>query len=99
MEDLVNIYLFLLQEAEIAGPINCTSPNPVRNRQLTHAIGEVLRKPTFMPSVPAFAMKMILGDFGSILVKGQKVLPKRLLDKGFHFRFPEIKGALQDILG
>lgn len=99
MEDLVNIYLFLLEEAEIAGPINCTSPNPVRNRQLTHAIGEVLGKPTFMPSVPAFAMKMILGDFGSILVKGQKVLPKRLLDKGFRFRFPEIKGALQDILG
>jgi uncharacterized protein len=99
MEDLTRIYLFLLEEQDIAGPINCTSPNPVRNRELTKAIGEVVRKPTFMPAVPAFAMKIILGEFGSILVKGQKVMPKRLLDKGFRFRFPEIKGALRDLLG
>ena len=98
MEDLTHIYLFLLEEPDIAGPINCTSPNPVRNRELTKAIGEELGKPTFMPAVPAFAMKMVLGEFGSILVKGQKVLPKRLLNKGFRFRFPEIKGALADLL-
>ena len=98
MEDLTNIYLFLLEEPDIAGPINCTSPNPVRNRELTKAIGEELGKPTFMPAVPTFAMKVILGEFGSILVKGQKVLPKRLLNKGFRFRFPEIKEALADLL-
>jgi uncharacterized protein (TIGR01777 family) len=99
MEDLTRIYLFLLEELDISGPINCTSPNPVRNHELTKAIGEVLGKPTFMPAVPAFAMKMILGEFGSVLLKGQKVVPKRLLDMGFRFRFPEIKGALQDLLG
>ena len=99
MEDLTNIYLFLLEEQDIAGPINCTSPNPVRNLELTKAIGEVLGKPTFMPAVPAFAMKMILGEFGSVLIKGQKVLPKRLLDKGFRFRFPDVKEALKDLLG
>ena len=99
MEDLASIYLFLLEKRDIAGPVNCTSPNPARNRELTKAIGEVLGKPTFMPAVPAFAMKMILGEFGSILVKGQKVMPKRLLDNGFRFRFPDIKEALKDLLG
>jgi uncharacterized protein (TIGR01777 family) len=99
MEDLTSIYLFLLEKQDIAGPINCTSPNPVRNRELTKVIGEVLGKPTLMPAVPAFAMKMILGEFGSVLIKGQKVIPKRLLDKGFRFHFPLLKGALQDLLG
>ncbi len=99
MNDLADIYLYLLDEQDISGPINCMAPNPVQNRELTKAIGEVLGRPTFMPAVPAFAMKMIMGEFGSMLVKGQKVLPKRLLDKGFRFRFPEIRGALQDLLG
>lgn len=99
MNDLADIYLYLLDEQDISGPINCLAPNPVQNRALTKAIGEVLGRPTFMPAVPAFAMKMIMGEFGSMLVKGQKVLPKRLLDKGFRFRFPEIRGALQDLLG
>jgi uncharacterized protein (TIGR01777 family) len=99
MNDLADIYLYLLDEQDISGPINCMAPNPVQNRGLTKAIGEVLGRPTFMPAVPAFAMKMIMGEFGSMLVKGQKALPKRLLDKGFRFRFPEIRGALQDLLG
>jgi uncharacterized protein (TIGR01777 family) len=98
IKDLANIFLYLMEEQDISGPIDCTSPQPVRNIELTKALGGVLGKPTFMPAVPAFAMQMVMGEFGSILVKGQKVLPKRLLEKGFRFRFPEIRGALQDLL-
>jgi uncharacterized protein (TIGR01777 family) len=98
MDDLAGIFLFLIENQDISGPINCMAPNPVRNVELTKALGGALGKPTFMPAVPAFAMKMMMGEFGSILVKGQKVLPKRLLEKGFRFRFPEIRGALQDLL-
>lgn len=99
IDDLANIYLYLIGEQGFTGPVNCTAPHPVRNMELTKALGEALRRPTFMPAVPAFAMKIIMGEFGSILVKGQKVFPKRLLGKGFHFRFPEMRGALQDLLG
>jgi uncharacterized protein (TIGR01777 family) len=99
MADLANIYLYLMKAQDISGPINCMAPNPVRNRELTKALGEALGKPTFMPAVPAFAMKIMMGELGSIVVKGQKVLPKRLLENGFRFRFPEIRGALQDLLG
>ena len=99
IDDLAAIYLYLMEEQDISGPINCMAPYPVRNVELTKALGNALGKPTFMPAVPAFAMKMMMGEFGSILVKGQKVLPKRLLEQGFSFRFPEIRGALQDLLG
>jgi uncharacterized protein (TIGR01777 family) len=87
-EDLASIYLHLIQEKDITGPINCTAPNPVRNM-----------KPTFMPAVPGFMIRMVMGEFGSVLLEGQKVLPKRLLDTGFLFKFPKIKKALGDLLG
>jgi uncharacterized protein (TIGR01777 family) len=98
-EDLASIYLHLIGQKDITGPINCTAPNPVRNIDLTRALGEVLGKPTFMPAVPGFMIRMVMGEFGSVLLEGQKVLPKRLLDTGFLFKFPKIKKALGDLLG
>ena len=97
-QDLADLYLFLMEQEEIAGPVNCTAPYPVRNRELTKALGEALGKPTFMPAVPGFVMKIVMGEFGSMLLKGQRVMPKILLEKGFHFRFPKIKEALNDLL-
>ncbi len=98
-EDLAGIYSHLIAQKNISGPINCTAPNPVRNIDLTKTLGEVLGKPTFLPAVPGFMLRMIMGEFGSVLLEGQKVLPKRLLDMGFHFKFPKIKQALEDLLG
>jgi uncharacterized protein (TIGR01777 family) len=97
-EDLASIYLQLIGQKDITGPINCTAPNPVRNMDLTRALGDVLRKPTFMPAVPGFMIRMVMGEFGSVLLGGQRVLPKKLLDTGFRFKFPKIKKALQDLL-
>lgn len=96
--DLADIYLFLIKGRAVEGPVNCTAPNPVRNREFTKALGEALGKPAFMPSVPGFMIKTLMGEFGSTLLKGQRVLPKILLDHGFKFRFPEIGNALQDLL-
>jgi uncharacterized protein (TIGR01777 family) len=98
-EDLAGIYSYLIAEKNISGPINCTAPDPVRNMDLTKTLAEVLGKPTFMPAVPGFMLRLIMGEFGSVLLEGQKVLPNRLLDTGFRFKFPKIKGALQDLLG
>lgn len=98
-QDLVNIFLFLLEKSDISGPVNCTAPHPVRNESLTQALGHALGKPTFMPSVPGFMVKIMMGEFGAVLLEGQKVMPKRLLTLGFPFRFPRIEAALQDLLG
>ncbi len=97
-QDLANIYLYLMERKEISGPVNCTAPNLVRNREMTKILGEVLGKPAFMPALPGWVIKMALGESGSILLKGQKVLPKRLLRMGFHFRFSEIREALKDLV-
>lgn len=97
-QDLANVYLFLLEQKNISGPINCTAPQPVRNREFTKALGKALGRPTFMPAVPGFVIKLKMGEFGSVLLNGQKVLPKRLLDMGFSFQFSKIDEALADLL-
>jgi NAD dependent epimerase/dehydratase family enzyme len=78
--------------------VNFTSPNPVRNRDLTQALGRVLGRPAFLPA-PAFMVRLILGEFGEVLLTGQKVLPRRLLEAGFEFHFPSIDQALENLLG
>ena len=74
------------------------APEPVRNKDLTAALAAALGKPAFMPSVPGFAVKLALGEFGSVLLKGQKVLPVRLKEMGFSFLFPDIRKALRDLV-
>ncbi len=96
--DLARIFLFLLDTANMEGPVNCTAPFPVRNLELTKALGDALRVPTFLPAVPAFLMKIILGEFGDVLLKGQRVIPAKLLASGFEFQYPHIQEALADIL-
>ena len=98
-QDLVRIYLFLLDQENLEGPVNCTAPAPVKNREFTKALGKALKRPTFMPAVPGFMLKIIKGEFGNILLKGQRVFPKKLSDTGFVFQFPLIDDALQDLLG
>jgi uncharacterized protein len=97
--DLVRIFLFLMQREDLSGPFNCTAPEPARNKDLTEVLGEALGKPTFMPSVPGFVIRMIKGEFGNVLLKGQKVLPEKLLNEGFLFQYPDLESALRDLLG
>jgi len=97
MDDLACAFIFLLRRKEISGAVNLCSPRPVRNADLARAIGLVLRRPSWMPA-PAFMMKLILGEFGDVLLKGQRVIPRGLLDAGFAFQYPDIEEALRNIL-
>ncbi len=96
--DLVRIFLFLLEREDLSGPFNCTAPEPVRNKELTKILAKVLEKPTFMPSVPGFLIRMVKGEFGNVLLKGQRVMPEKLLNAGYQFQYPDIAGALRDLL-
>jgi NAD dependent epimerase/dehydratase family enzyme len=89
--------LFLLEHRELSGPVNFTAPNPVRNKELAQGLGRILGRPAFLPA-PGFLLRMVLGEFGSILLEGQRVLPRKLLQAGFQFSYPEIDGALRQIL-
>jgi len=97
IKDLAEAFTFLLKHPEISGPVNVCSPNPVRNKDLAKALGRALRRPSFMPA-PGFMIKLALGEFGSVILEGQRVIPKRLLDSGFAFQYPEIDKALQEIV-
>lgn len=97
MHDLAEAFGFLLHHQEIKGAVNLCSPQPVRNADLGKAIGKVLHRPSFMPA-PGFMIKLILGEFGSVLLEGQRVIPCRLLDAGFKFKYPDIENALRNII-
>jgi len=97
-EDILHIILFLLEKDHIAGPVNFTAPNPVRHEDLVQTLSKVLNKPAVMPPVPGFAVKALLGEFGNVLLKGQRVIPGKLTDEGYQFQYPELRGALENIL-
>jgi uncharacterized protein (TIGR01777 family) len=96
--DHARVFLFLQDHPEISGPVNLTSPHPVRNRELAQALGRALHRPSFLPA-PAFMVRLILGEFGQVVLEGQKVLPKKLLDAGFTFLYPSLPQALNNLLG
>lgn len=95
--DLVNAVAFLIERDDAAGPFNFTSPNPVRNSELTKALAGFLKRPAVLPA-PGFMVKTVLGEFSSVLLEGQRVAPTRLLEMNFDFKYPLIDSALEDIL-
>lgn len=97
IDDLTGAFLFLLEHPEISGPVNFTAPNPVRNKELARWLGRIMGRPAFLPA-PGFMLKLVLGEFGSILLKGQRVLPRKLLQAGFPFSYPEIERALRQVI-
>jgi uncharacterized protein (TIGR01777 family) len=98
IKDLAEAFVFLLKHPEIAGPVNVCSPNPVRNKDLAKALGRILHRPSFIPA-PGFMVKLVLGEFGSVILEGQRVIPRRLLENGFVFQYPDIEKALRGIVG
>ena len=98
VKDLAESFVFMMKHQEISGPVNVCSPNPVRNRDLAKALGKALHKPSFMPA-PGFMVKLVLGEFGSVILKGQRVIPKKLLENGFVFQYADIHEALRSIAG
>ncbi|WP_445637172.1 Epimerase [Nostoc sp. DSM 114161] len=97
VDDLVNLILQALTKPEIEGVYNATAPNPVRMADLSHSLGEVMHRPSWLP-VPSFAMEALLGDGAIVVLEGQKVLPKRTVETGFEYRYPNLQSALKEIL-
>lgn len=97
MEDLIGAIIHLMSRTDLSGPFNLTAPNAVQNRDFSRILGRVLGRPSWMPA-PGFMVRLLLGEFGSVILKGQRAIPKRLMDSGFTFRFSEPEGALRDLL-
>lgn len=96
-DDLVSLIVTALTNSQMSGTYNATAPNPVRMGEFCQVLGEVLNRPSWLP-VPAFALEALLGDAATVVLEGQRVLPKRTLESGFQFQYPTVKPALQQFL-
>jgi uncharacterized protein (TIGR01777 family) len=98
LDDVVGAILFELDSEAAAGPVNVTAPEPATNRELSKALGRVLRRPAFAP-VPALAVRLLYGEMADIVTTGQRAVPARLTELGYSFRRPELEDALRDATG
>ncbi|MBE3573234.1 MAG: TIGR01777 family protein [Moorella humiferrea] len=95
--DAVWIILLALKHPTMSGPINLTAPEPARMDEFASVLGRILKRPSGM-RVPAWVLKMVLGEMAGLLLTGQRVLPARALEEGYEFRHPGLARALEDLL-
>jgi uncharacterized protein (TIGR01777 family) len=95
--DHVGAMLFLMTHEKAVGVFNLVAPTPVTNAELTRALAKRLRRPAFF-RVPAFMLRLLFGEMSAVLLASQRVLPNRLLDAGYAFRYPLLGIALDDLL-
>ncbi len=97
IKDIAGIYLFLL-EHKIAGVFNGVAPSPASNKKMTKLIAQELDKPLWIPKVPAFALKLLLGEMSDLVLESQLVCAKKIEDAGYRFHYVNLEKALEDLL-
>ncbi len=95
--DWIEAVRFFIKNDQAQGAFNLTAPEPVTNAEFGRTLAWVMRRPYLLPA-PAFALRLVLGKMSSMVLEGQRVIPKRLLGSGFQFRFSKLHPALEDIL-
>lgn len=97
IDDLTSLIAFALRQPRLSGPLNGTSPNPVRNSGFAKSLGSALHRPSLVP-VPAFGLRLMFGEMATVVLGSQRVLPEAALKAGYSFEYPELLPALQQIL-
>jgi uncharacterized protein len=98
IDDICEIFIKALEDSSIEGVYNGVAPNPVTNEVLTKAIGKALHRPILPINVPAFALKLILGEMAEIILGGIRVSSEKIEKAGYQFKFKELNEALKDLL-
>jgi uncharacterized protein (TIGR01777 family) len=100
-EDETAAIRFLLErlpdQEGASGPYNLTAPHPVTNGEFSRVLAKAMHRPALL-TAPAFALRLALGEMADVVLTGQRALPRRLEEAGFPFRFPDVQGALADLL-
>ncbi len=97
ISDLLNAYLFVFKNNDLKGTFNLTAPYPVTNKVLTKTLGKILYRPTVIP-LPKFVLRFLYSEGATVLTEGQCVIPERLLEHNFIFKYPTIEEALREVL-
>jgi uncharacterized protein (TIGR01777 family) len=98
IDDATEAIVQLAEKDGLSGAFNLTAPNPVTMKEFARILGKVMKKPSWLP-VPAFLLKAVFGDMSrETMLQGQKVMPKRLQELGFEFKYPGLEEALHDLV-
>jgi uncharacterized protein (TIGR01777 family) len=97
LDDIVNLYYFAITN-QVEGILNGAAPETISNQELTKKLAKKLHKSLFLPNIPQFVMKLILGEMHILLFNDKNIVPQRVLELGFKFKFPTIDQALDDII-
>jgi hypothetical protein len=97
VEDAVKLILWTLEEQRASGPLNAVAPAPVRNQDFTRVLEGVLGRPALF-AVPAWALRLAMGDAAEIVLSSQRVMPRAALNLGFRFHYPHVADALKALL-
>jgi len=97
IDDLCRLYIHALENKDLEGAFNGVTPQPVRHKHLIKEIAKTLHKPLWLPHVPAFALRAVLGEMSSVVLDSTRVSPKHTLESSFRFQFAELPSALAEI--
>jgi uncharacterized protein (TIGR01777 family) len=97
IDDMVAVLLAAIEQPALSGVINATAPTPVSNQEFSETLGSVLSRPC-MFRIPAFVLRILLGESADLILYGQNVLPRKLLDNHFKFQYPSLQKALKQLL-
>jgi len=98
VEDLINIILEAISNSSMHGPYNCCSPETTNNLKFSKTLAKTLGKKIWLPNVPAWILKMVLGERAILLAEGSEVSSEKLVSTGFQFKYPQLESALSDLL-
>lgn len=98
IQDLSGIFKYILSNENVNGIFNAVSPEDVTNIEFTEKIGEVIKRPIILPNIPKFMIELLFGEMGSILLNGNRISSKKIIDIGFKFNFKSLDGALKNLL-
>ncbi len=99
IDDLCRLFIAMLEQAQYAGVYNAVAPNPVTNEAFTEILAEVLHRPLVLPKVPAFGLKLLMGEMSDIVLASQRVSAEKVLATGFEFEYPTLRAALEAFYG
>ncbi len=97
IDDVCRLFMQSIEEESMTGVYNAVAPHPVTNKELTKAIGKVLHKPIWLPNVPGFVLKIVLGEMADLVLKGSKVSANKIQEAKFSFSFSQLDDALEDL--
>jgi len=98
IEDLCGIYVKTIEDDQMSGAYNAAAPGHVTNKQFMKTLASTLKKPFWFPNIPAFVLKLVFGEMGKVALKGSRISSQKIQNAGYKFKFPELIGALKNIL-